>query len=227
MPASLWTIACVSFLMALSGALMPGPLFTYTIARTLQTRTRGYLVGAEVIVGHAALETVILAGLALGIAEFLKTPAVITIIGALGALLLGYMGVGLVLEAVRGRAGDPQAFRAESVDSPKSAVGRLSPVLAGAIISMSNPYWWVWWITAGSATLMSFGVSLASWPGLLAFFLGHEAADLGWYFTVSTLTHFGRRKITGGFYRVVLAVCGIFIAGFGAYLGLSAWLKGA
>ncbi len=227
MPASPWTIFTVSFLMALSGALMPGPLFTYTIARTMQTRNRGFLVGGRVVAGHAALELVILTALVLGIAEFLKAPAAIKIIGALGALLLGYMGIGLVVEAVRKGAADSQGQGAEARENTDSAVTRLDPTLAGILISVSNPYWWVWWITAGSATLMRFGIGLSAWQGLLAFFLGHEAADLGWYLTVSTLTHFGRRRITGGFYRGILAACGLFIAGFGAYLGISAFFRGA
>ena len=227
MPASLWTIFTVSFLMALSGALMPGPLFTYTIARTMQTRSRGFLVGGQVVAGHAVLEMVILAALVLGIAEFLKAPVAIKIIGVLGALILGYMGINLILEAVRRGSANRKEDGAEQRESPGSAATRLSPYLAGIIISASNPYWWVWWITAGSATLMGFGVGLSSWQGLLAFFLGHEAADLGWYLTVSTLTHFGRRRITGGFYRGILAACGLFIAGFGAYLGISAFFRGA
>jgi threonine/homoserine/homoserine lactone efflux protein len=243
--ASVWTIFTVSFLMALSGALMPGPLFTYTIARTMKTEKKGFMTGVWVVAGHAALEMVLLAGLVLGIAEFLKAPLAIKIIGALGALLLGYMGISLVVEAVRGKSADPGAPKgaaapddssagasatpeaAAAAADPGSAVSRMHPVLAGILISMSNPYWWVWWVTAGSATLMGFGVSLASWQGLVAFFLGHEAADLGWYFMVSTLTHLGRRRISGGFYRAVLVICGIFISGFGIYLGLSALLKGA
>ncbi len=222
MAASPWTIFTVSFLMALSGALMPGPLLAYTIARTVQTRARGFLVGPKVVAGHAALEMVILAALVLGIAEFLKAPVAVKIIGALGTLMLGYMGIGLIVEAVRRGNADPAEAPASG-----SAVSRLSPALAGILISMSSPYWWVWWVTAGSATLMRFGVGLASWQGLLAFVLGHEAADLGWYAAVSTLTHFGKRIITGAFYRAVLIVCGLFISGFGVYLGISAFIRGA
>jgi threonine/homoserine/homoserine lactone efflux protein len=221
---ALWIIFSFSFLLALSGAIMPGPLFTYTIARTMQTRRNGFFVGAWVTAGHAALEILIILGLVIGVVEFLKVPLVIKIIAVAGALLLGYMGVGLIREALRKGSADPFAA---GRDSGVGVVGRMSPVLAGVLVSMSNPYWWVWWVTVGSASLMRFGVSLANWQGLAAFFLGHEAADLGWYVVVSTLTHFGRRTLSGNLYRAVLAVCGVVIIGFGGYLVATLFLKGS
>src|SRR5512137_2538377 len=101
--AALWIAFSVSFVMALSGALMPGPLLTYTIARTMQTPRRGYLVGAWVIAGHALLEGALVTALALGVAEFLRVPLARRIIGTVGALFLAYMGVGLVREALAKR----------------------------------------------------------------------------------------------------------------------------
>ncbi len=228
-----WTILSVSFLMALSGALMPGPLLTYTIARTVQTRRNGFLVGPLVIAGHGALEMLILCGLVLGVTGFLKEPTVIKVIGVLGALLLAYMGIGLIREAVRKRApaaaavseAAPLDVNRQGPDSSRTLVSRMSPVLAGILLSLSNPYWWVWWVTAGSATLIRFNVSISAWQGLLVFFIGHEAGDLAWYFTVSTLTHFGKRSFSPGIYSGILAVCGVAIMAFGAYLGISPFVR--
>jgi threonine/homoserine/homoserine lactone efflux protein len=212
--------------MALSGAIMPGPLFTYTIARTIQTRRNGFLVGPRVIAGHAAIEAIILFGLAFGVAEFLKTPVVIQVIGVLGGLLLGYMGIGLIREAFRKKPSD-NLYAEDGAKDAGPFTGRMSPVLAGALVSMSNPYWWVWWVTVGAATLMRFGVTIQAWQGLVAFFLGHEAADLAWYSAVSTLTHFGRKSLSTRVYNVILVVCGVFIIGFGAYLGASLFIRRA
>jgi len=52
--ASLWIVFSISFVVALSGALMPGPLLTYTVARTVRTPRRGWLTGALVIAGEVA-----------------------------------------------------------------------------------------------------------------------------------------------------------------------------
>jgi threonine/homoserine/homoserine lactone efflux protein len=220
---ALWIVFSLSFVMALSGALMPGPLLTYTIARTMQTRRNGFLVGAWVIAGHAALEGALICGLALGVAEALRAPLALKVIGTAGALVLGYMGVGMIREAARTRRRGTETG-GEASDMRGSPAG-MSPVLAGALVSLSNPYWWIWWITVGTASLVRFDASLSNWPVLLAFFVGHEAGDLAWYLVVSTAVFFGKRGFSRGFSSILLAVCGAFIIGFGLYLGLSQFVK--
>jgi len=221
--AAFWIVFSLSFVMALSGALMPGPLLTYTIARTMQTRRNGFLVGAWVIAGHAALEGALICGLALGVAEALRAPLVLKVIGTAGALVLGYMGVGMIREAARSRRHGTDT-RGETSDKPGSPAG-MSPVLAGTLVSLANPYWWIWWITVGTASLVRFDASLGNWPVLLAFFVGHEAGDLAWYLVVSTAVYFGKRGFSRGFSSILLAVCGVFIIGFGLYLGLSQFVR--
>ena len=225
---AVWVVFSLSFVTALSGALMPGPLLTYTIARTLQTRRNGFLVGAWVIAGHAALEGLLLAGLLLGVAEFLRVPVAAKLIGVVGAILLAYMGSGLIREAVRGRSldlsGTPVGAQGTG-DSPQtSRAGRMSPVLAGALVSLANPYWWIWWVTIGSAFLVRFDISLSRWQALAAFFLGHELGDLAWYMAVSTMLHFGGRALPRTATVILLVVCGVVIIGFGVYLGVSPFL---
>jgi threonine/homoserine/homoserine lactone efflux protein len=103
-------------------------------------------------------------------------------------------------------------------------MSRLDPVAAGALVSMSNPYWWVWWVTIGSAFLLRFDISLKTWPALVAFFIGHELGDLGWYTAVSTALSLGRRRIRRGVMSVMMGICGATIIGFGVYLGVSPFL---
>lgn len=224
---ALWMIFSLSFLLSLSGALMPGPLLTYTIVRTLRTGRGGWLTGARVITGHAALESVLLCGLVLGVVGFLRAPLAAKIIGVGGAALLLYMGIGLIRETLRGKGIDLTAGDSQSpgeTTSRVSLVGRMDPVVAGALVSMSNPYWWIWWVTVGSAFLLRFDITLARWPALAAFFLGHELGDLGWYSAVSILLHLGRRNIPRGLTVGILSVCGVAIIGFGAWLGISPFL---
>jgi threonine/homoserine/homoserine lactone efflux protein len=225
--AALWMIFSLSFLLSLSGALMPGPLLTYTIARTLRTGRGGWLIGARVIAGHAALESVLLCGLVLGVVGFLRAPISARIIGVGGAALLLYMGVGLIRETFRGKGIDlspADSGTGHAAARGKSLAGRMDPVAAGVLVSMGNPYWWIWWVTVGAAFLLRFDITMARWPALVAFFLGHELGDLGWYSAVSTLLHLGRRRISPGVTTAILAVCGVAIIGFGAYLGISPFL---
>jgi threonine/homoserine/homoserine lactone efflux protein len=223
---ALWVIFSLSFLLSLSGALMPGPLLTYTIARTLRTSDKGWLTGARVIAGHAALECVLIFGLVLGVVGFLRAPAAAKIIGVGGAALLLFMGIGLLRETARGRGIDLTAgdSRPGEAAGGASLAGRMDPVVAGALVSMGNPYWWIWWVTVGAAFLLRFDITLARWPALAAFFLGHELGDLGWYSAVSVLLHLGRRSLPPGLTTGILAVCGVAIIGFGAWLGISPFL---
>jgi threonine/homoserine/homoserine lactone efflux protein len=221
--ASLWIVLSFSFVVALSGAMMPGPLLTYTVAKTVASPRRGFLIGLWVTLGHAVLEAVLVVALLLGISELLRIRAVLLAIGTIGCAVLLYMGAGLIRDALRRKTPglDPEPSRSGS----GSALRRLPPAIGGIVISMSNPYWWIWWVTVGSAFMLRFELSLARWPSLTAFFLGHEAGDLAWYLAVSSLVYWGRRRLAGGLYRGILLACGILIIGFGVYLGISLYLR--
>jgi threonine/homoserine/homoserine lactone efflux protein len=216
----LWLVFSLSFVMSLSGALMPGPMLTYTIAGTVKAGSRGWLLGPRVVIGHAILEAALLFGLVLGVVEFLRAPLATRIIAVVGAMLLGWMGIGLIREAVHGR---PMNLRAQA-SSEGLLLGRIRPAAAGTLVSLSNPYFWVWWITIGSAFLVRFDVTLQRWQALVAFYLGHELGDFGWYTAVSTALHLGRRSIPPIVTTVILGACGVVIIGFGLYLGISPFL---
>ena len=223
---TLWIIFYFSFLAALSGAVAPGPLLTYTIVKTVQTRKRGFLIGAWVIGGHALLESVLIVAILLGFAVILKMPVVIRIIGVLGGLFLLYLGVGLIRDVVVGRIPDvfgngDSAVTVDAGRSGQSRFERTPPVLGGIVISMSNPYWWVWWATIGFAFMHRFEISFRNWQALLAFVVGHEAGDLVWYVFVSSMVHLGKRRLNAKVYHVLLVLCGVFMMGFGVYLGVS------
>lgn len=229
--ASLWVVGSLSFVVALSGALMPGPLLTYTVARTVRASRHGWLTGALVIAGHAALEGAVVIGLLLGVLEFLRSPVAVKTIGTVGGGFLAWSGISMLVGLARGRtrAGPPAPGAGDGAavtrpPSPLSPLDRLGPVPGGALVSMANPYWWIWWITVGAATMLRFGVSFERWPVLAAFFLGHEAGDLAWYLAVSTLVHLGRRGVPPLAYDVLLGACAAAVIGFGGYLGISVWV---
>ena len=112
----------------------------------------------------------------------------------------------------------------------KPTIGRQqwmgNPVIGGIFVSMSNPYWWVWWATIGFAFILQFDISFRQWPKLIAFSLGHEAGDLICYLIVSTLAFLGLRHLNKKVYYGILIVCGIFMMLFGIYMGVSPIFKG-
>ena len=85
-----------------------------------------------------------------------------------------------------------------------------SPFAAGVITSVSHPYFWLWWLTAGAGLETSlFAASI--------FLVGHFMADLGWYTFVSTAISRGRSLMSEGTYQQVLMGCGGFLVVFGVW----------
>ena len=62
-------IFLMSFFVALSGALSPGPLLTFTIYKSIKQK-RGYLAGVFIILGHATIELTLIIGLLVGASLF-------------------------------------------------------------------------------------------------------------------------------------------------------------
>nr|MBP9531424.1 LysE family transporter [Syntrophaceae bacterium] len=90
---TLFTIFASSFVIALSGALMPGPLLTATIS---ESSRRGFWAGPLLIVGHAVLELALVIALFLGLAPFFQMPAVFAASALAGAVILIWMAAGML-----------------------------------------------------------------------------------------------------------------------------------
>lgn len=225
---TLGMIFSFSFLVALTGAMSPGPLLTYTIIKSVQAKKRGYLMGLWIIIGHALIEMVIIIFLLLGFSFVLQNIIVVRSIGIIGGLILIGFGASIIRDVYRGSVStsflDPAQSSEEKSTFPKQK-GIGNPVIGGIVVSMTNPYWWVWWATIGFAFILQFDISFRQWPKLIAFFLGHEAGDLIWYLLVSTLAFLGLRHLNKNVYYGILVLCGIFMILFGIYMGISPFFK--
>ncbi len=192
-----------AFVVALSGALMPGPVLTATISEVLK---RGFRAGPLIVLGHAILELAVLAAVILGLGAWITRPAVLGWLGLVGGLLLVGMGLQMVLTA---RAAVRAAL--ESRGRPELSVR--GPVLTGIVMSVSNPYWSLWWATVG---LNYAALALRSGPaGLASFYTGHIAADLFWYSLVAAGVASGRRIAPPWVYRGLITACGLVLVALG------------
>ncbi len=195
-------IGVSSFIIALSGALVPGPLFSITVAESAK---RGAVAGPLIIIGHGILELFLVVLIILGIAPFLTAPLTKTIICAIGGLVLIYMGCRLIRDARNAHF---------STAGGRTQKG-IHPVLSGIIGSLSNPYWIIWWVTIGMGYLLSslrFGML-----GVAVFFMGHIMADFGWYSVISFAIAKGRKVMGDKGYKVLLYFCGSFLVVFGIW----------
>lgn len=176
-----WQLAAGAFVVGLSGAMSPGPVLAATIAESLR---RGFWAGPLIVLGHAILELVLLACLMAGAGALLRLdPVRFTIALAGGGMLLL---TGARMLAALGR------LDATSGSVSTSAPGAgWHPVIAGILLSLSNPYWILWWATVGLAFLTP---TMARGPiAVAAFYAGHTGADLAWYSIVSASVAKGRR----------------------------------
>jgi threonine/homoserine/homoserine lactone efflux protein len=87
------TLFVTSFIVALSGAIMPGPLLTVTIT---ESSRRGMMTGPLLIAGHAILELALVVALLMGLAPLLKMEPVFIVIALAGSAVLLWMGVGML-----------------------------------------------------------------------------------------------------------------------------------
>jgi len=203
---TLLTIFASSFVIALSGALMPGPLLTATINESSQ---RGFIAGPLLITGHAILELVLVIAFLLGLAPFFQQPAVFVVTALIGSVILFWMAFGMFRSL--------PALRLSWEGDHKR---RSHPMISGILMSVANPYWIIWWATIG------LGYILYSWRfgfwGIAFFFVGHILADLAWYSLIAAAVAGGRHFLTNRLYRGLIAVCAVFLivfAGYFAYAG--------
>ncbi len=197
-------IAGTSFTLALSGALMPGPLLTVTMAEAAR---RGTIAGPLVITGHAILELLLVLAIIKGLGVYLNNPTVIGAISLLGGIILFLMGIDMIRKAASMYLGGTV-----SAGENKSAG---NPILMGFMGSLANPYWIIWWVTIGLGYLSTAGHFGAA--GIIAFFLGHIAADYGWYIMVAMGISRGKNIASDRIYQNMIRCCGLFLIGFGGW----------
>ncbi|MEM2907824.1 MAG: LysE family transporter [Candidatus Hadarchaeales archaeon] len=197
----------IGFIIALSGALIPGPLLAYVVVKTLSDGGRS---GAFAAVGHVVVELAIVSIVALGLGFAVKSQALQTAIGVIGGLLLVLLG-GLNLSRVK----NVHEFRPDVPGLKHHAV--IGGVLFSSVL---NPSVFLWWSTVGLAMLTQAFLAAAA-LGAILWLIGHFLADLGWYSLVSYSIAKGRWLIGTRAYKGLLLACGAVLLLFGAYFLVS------
>ncbi len=202
----MWALAGIfasSFVVGLSGALMPGPVLTVTIAETTR---RGFWAGPLVVLGHGIIEFALFVALVLGLGSLLQQDLVFGIVGTGGAVVLILMGIGMM------RKTKEATLKIQLAEGERSR-----PVLAGIVTSIANPYFIIWWATIGLSYIalsQQYGVK-----GLSAFYSGHIMADVAWYVSIAGAITLGKRVMDDRTYRWIIGICGGFLLILGVYFG--------
>ena len=197
-----------SLIVAFTGALMPGPMLTLVIASAAQ---KGFWTSVFIVIGHSILELLIVISFYLGVLKYLDNPLVIKIISIVGGAFLIYLAVSIMVSIAKKKI---------KLDLDTKRIANLGTknmfiiTVKGILISLANPYWYIWWLTIG-ATFMIQSVQ-HSFVGVAFFYTGHILADFIWYLFIGFLVSKGRRFFNQKIYISILIVCSLFLL----YLGI-------
>jgi threonine/homoserine/homoserine lactone efflux protein len=191
-----------SLVIGYSGAVMPGSLLAYVVDKSMR---KGAMAGILATVGHALLELALVLALIFGAGKIISSDPVQIVTGVAGGLFLCWMSYSMI----RGSTKDELVI--------KGATGgddRDNPMVRGAVLSGTNPYFLLWWTVVGIG-LISEAYALFGILGAILFYIGHITADFTWYGLVSFIVSKTRRFMNMKRYRVFAGVLGIAVLGLG------------
>ncbi len=185
-------VLIASFLVGLTGAVSPGPMSASILG---MSHKRPLLSTAGLVAGHGIVEAFIIIGIIFGLRS-LPFQTELALLGCVTIIILGAL-----------------QFMAEPAKQEARAGNARGPFIAGIVLTLSNPYWWIWWLTFGAGFL-------ALQPAYAAFFIGHISADLAWFLILAVTASRGA-KILGERYRWVVKGSGIAMAAFGVIFAVA------
>jgi threonine/homoserine/homoserine lactone efflux protein len=203
----------VAFAIGLTGALTPGPTLIATIRASIEY---GWYAGPVITAGHCLVEFVVFVLILVGLITIAGEYS--WLIAALGGFALVVFGIMTILGSrtmsISGTLADGASV-AKSGWGPAGTRALRQLFLSGVLTSMANPFFWVWWLSVGSAMVVA-GLE----GGLIlgaAFLVGHWVADITWYTVVSVTIHRGRTLLSDNWYRTINVLCGAFLVIFGVW----------
>lgn len=189
------------FLISLSGALSPGPV----TAAAITSGARSKYAGSALALGHALVELPVMVLVMLGMNRLFGLPLLRCLIGFFGGSLLLNMAIDMFKTFRRPASGGLSAAGKSKISS--------RPVITGMVLSVSNPYFLLWWTTVGLALVAGARRFGAGAFGLFA--LVHWLCDWGWLQFLSWAGFKGLSVFGPVFYRWVMLTCSIGLGFFG------------
>ena len=195
----------------LSGAMIPGPLFLFTVSESLK---KDSLVGLRIAIGHMIIEAFFVVLIFLGFKNLVTSEGFMRLVSGLGGIALIGMGIMLLFGVAK------MSLRAE--DGIEFDYGS---VLGGAFFSIISPGFLIWWSTIGLSVVLKsllFGLT-----GLVMVALGHWLADVGWHWFVSYFVNKGKCYLEDRSYRKIMRILAFGLVAAGIYfcLDVSIWVQ--
>lgn len=209
---SLFAVYLFAVAVSLGAVISPGPV---TAAIVSESPRQGWRVGPLVASAHVLLELVIVVLIALGLASGLATPGISRTIALGGGVILLAIGASYLVGLWRGSIQLPHA----SDDQPPRSTASLLSL--GLFTTISNPYWYAWWVTVAAGYLTQAGDLGPIGPAV--FYLGHISTDFAWDTALSTASGASRRWLTQRVYRAIILLTAVFMLYFGLVFLKAGW----
>jgi threonine/homoserine/homoserine lactone efflux protein len=188
-------------LVSLSGVMAPGPLLATTICQGYQDKR----AGLGISFGHAMVEVPLIIAIFLGLGTILNNTYVFIAIGLIGGAILLYMGWDLI--------------RSKDKFLVECPIEKRSSFRSAIVMTAANPYWLIWWATAGAALVAG---AVVFGPIMLPLFIiVHFSCDLAWYLLVSYSVNRSKELWSRKWHRLLFIGSGTIMFVFGLYFLLS------
>jgi threonine/homoserine/homoserine lactone efflux protein len=186
------------FIISFSGAMQPGPVTATVIKMGASNRWAGALLAA----GHGIIEFPLMVIIILGMGKYFQMEKIQIAIGLAGGAFLIIMAIQTFL-----------GLKSQVNTEPKAMEGK--PVLAGIILTASNPYFLIWWTTVG-LSLAQKAKGFGIWAFAI-FAVAHWSVDLIWLQLLSFAGCKGSALLGRKGFMYILAFCGVALFVFGVY----------
>lgn len=200
--------AATVVLVTVSGALAPGPLFFTTISHGTKLGAKGGLAFA---IGHTLFEFPLIILLALGLDTIVRVPEVKAVTGIIGGAALIVFGVMQIRSCLASRFGKPKS----------QGLMFQNPILIGLGFTGLNPFFVVWWFTAG-LELIRVSLLFIGLFGIVLMYICHVWMDFVWLIAVAHFAQVGINVMGARWYRIIVAFFGVVLIFFGLAFLVSA-----
>jgi threonine/homoserine/homoserine lactone efflux protein len=209
---SLLAVFLFAVAVSIGAVVSPGPVSAAIVSESPRS---GWLVGPIVTTGHALLELVMVILIGIGLAAGLASPGIQRAIALGGGMLLIFLGGSYLVSALRRQMHLPQPDQLAARRPPGALLS------LGLLTTLSNPFWYAWWVTVAAGCLME--AQRLGLETVGVFYLGHIGTDFGWNSLLSSVTSAGRGWLTQTRYRALIVLTGVAMAYFGVVFLRSAF----
>ena len=207
---SLPAVVVTAFFVSLATVIIPSPS---TLTASRFGVAKGTRAAIACLTGVVLLDVLAFVLLALGFQPLLDSIGGSRYIVEVAGFLLVGAGIVSIIAAPQdasklvSKRGQRFAAREQSLHGP---------FIAGVIIPIANPGYWIWWTTVGTAFIHT----ARKWGrlGLTLVFLAFLTGVLAWYIPLLLALHHGRQIFSPKVHQRLLTLLGIAMIGFGVFL---------